>query len=365
MNDNRSEGSGVRVLQVGPTHQRGNASTNVFGGMAVMMGEQQRELAARGCRMETVDTSGPVTNLPVPALWLMALFRGMRVSWQTARRLRRNHAVCSIMRYNHLWDLGIVLWLLSRALRRPLVLRVVGGSLGRVYADGPRLKRWVADRTFMRADIVYIETLDALSMLPPRDNLRHFPNTRQVPESARRDRREVRRLLFLSRLTPDKGYQECLHASQSLPEGCELSIYGAVHTGIDLAEVDEFPRVLYRGVAENAEVPGILHEHDLMLLPSNHVTEGLPGVILEAFQAGIPVIATRIGGIPELVEDEVNGLLIEPGSVSDLERAIERLCDDPALYRNLCEGAKRRGDDFRSDRWYDRFASDLTRIASG
>ncbi len=358
----RSVRPDLRVLQLGPTHRRGKADTNIWAGNAVMLREQQRELAARGCRPETVDTSGPVTNLPSAVLAFAALLRFLRVSFQTARRMRRNDVVCSILRPERMFDFGAALWLLSRALRRPLVLRVSGGSFGTAFSESGRRRRWIADRTAMRAEIVYIETLDALDKLPRRDNLKHFPNTRRLLQNAQGDRSEVRKLLFLSRIRPDKGLRECLQASLSLPEDCKLSIYGAAHTGFDLAEIDQYPLASYRGIAKPEEVPGLLAEHDLMLLPTYFHDEGLPGTILEAFQTAMPVISTPVGGIPELVEHEVTGLLVEPRSVPDLTAAIRRLIEEPELYRRLCEGAKRRGDDFRSDRWYDRFASDLSLI---
>ena len=55
----------------------------------------------------------------------------------------------------------------------------------------------------------------------------------------------------------------------------------------------------------------------------------------------------------------VNGLLVEPRSVDSLKAAIGRLLDDPELYRRLCEGARARGEVFRSRHWYDEVARDL------
>ncbi len=365
MNDNRSDSSGLRVLLVGQVQKAGVPGTHIPGGNAVMMREQQRELAARGFRLDTVNTYEPLGTLPLPIRWPKAVIRFVRVLWQVARRLRKADVVCCLQVSERLFDYGIVLWLLCKAFRRPLVLRASGGNLGSHYSECWAPQRWLAGRTSLRADIVYVETRASRDKLPRRENVRYFPNTRDVPTEARRDRDAVRRLLFLSRILPVKGVRECLQASYSLPETCGLSIYGPEIDDATLATISHHPRVAYRGVAERDEIPRVLAEHDLLLLPSYHATEGLPGVVLEALQAGMPVIATRAGGIPELIEDEVNGLIIEPRSVSDLARAIKRLRDDPALYRRLCENAQRKGDEYRSSHWYDRFASDLTSIASG
>jgi glycosyltransferase involved in cell wall biosynthesis len=66
---------------------------------------------------------------------------------------------------------------------------------------------------------------------------------------------------------------------------------------------------------------------DLVVLPS--YTEGLPNIVLEAFAASVPVIATAVGGTPELVDDGVNGLLISPGSAAAMATACAQLLAAP------------------------------------
>lgn len=78
---------------------------------------------------------------------------------------------------------------------------------------------------------------------------------------------------------------------------------------------------------------------DLLVVPSTGA-EGFPLVILEAFQRGIPVIASQTGGIPELVKEGVSGILVPPGNPDELARAIDRLQRDPALRRQLGETAR-------------------------
>jgi colanic acid/amylovoran biosynthesis glycosyltransferase len=75
------------------------------------------------------------------------------------------------------------------------------------------------------------------------------------------------------------------------------------------------------------------------VLPS--ASEGLPRVAVEAFMRGRAVVGTRAGGIPDIVEDGVNGLLVEPGSAAELAAAIERVLTDHELAVRLGEGAAR------------------------
>ena len=133
---------------------------------------------------------------------------------------------------------------------------------------------------------------------------------------------------------------------------------------IDLALFEGYTRASYGGVLSPSEIPAVVVAHDVLLLPSYFTSEGYPGVILEAMQCGRPVISTWWRSIPEVVEHEKSGLLVAPRSVEALKAAILRLIEDPALYRKLCQGAKIRGEFFRSTPWYDRMANDLLRLVS-
>jgi glycosyltransferase involved in cell wall biosynthesis len=72
--------------------------------------------------------------------------------------------------------------------------------------------------------------------------------------------------------------------------------------------------------------------------------EGCPLVVSEAMSHGLPVIASRIGGLPEFVEDGVTGLLFEPGNVAELAEQIRTLWENPDLCRRLGEAGRRKAE---------------------
>jgi glycosyltransferase involved in cell wall biosynthesis len=86
-------------------------------------------------------------------------------------------------------------------------------------------------------------------------------------------------------------------------------------------------------------VAGALRKADLLVVPSS--SEGLPAVIMEAMASGLPVIASEIDGIPELVRDGETGLLVPPCNAERLAEAIIRLLDDPSLARRMGETGRR------------------------
>ena len=97
-----------------------------------------------------------------------------------------------------------------------------------------------------------------------------------------------------------------------------------------------------------SDIPDLMHCFDLFVLPSRN--EGMGRVIIEAMAAGLPVVASRTGGVPDLVTDGQNGFLVPPGDAAALGRAILTLADRPDLRRRMGEAGMRRAEKFSLQR---------------
>jgi glycosyltransferase involved in cell wall biosynthesis len=95
-----------------------------------------------------------------------------------------------------------------------------------------------------------------------------------------------------------------------------------------------------RLLGERRDVPELLGAADVFVLSSR--SEGLPVSVLEAMVAGLPVVASRVGGVGELVEDEETGLLVAPGNPDELSTALERVLGDRELRRRLGAAGRER-----------------------
>ena len=100
------------------------------------------------------------------------------------------------------------------------------------------------------------------------------------------------------------------------------------------------PGVKWLGRVAHEDMPSILAALDVLVVPSIWI-ENAPFVIKEAFAAGVPVLASNLGGMAELVEDGRNGLLFDAGDPDDLRRVIRRLLDEPSLLGTLRAGIPR------------------------
>jgi glycosyltransferase involved in cell wall biosynthesis len=102
-----------------------------------------------------------------------------------------------------------------------------------------------------------------------------------------------------------------------------------------------------RGLADVVKIPGyindilpLLSEADILVNPSR--TECMPNSILEAMWSGLPVVATAVGGVGEMIRDGVDGLLCPPGDPAALAKAVTRLIEEPSLARRMADSAYQR-----------------------
>jgi glycosyltransferase involved in cell wall biosynthesis len=143
------------------------------------------------------------------------------------------------------------------------------------------------------------------------------------------------RIGFVGTLVSHKGAHILIDAVRALPSRAyELKIFGDEHVFPDYSaqlrnDATGLP-VRFEGAFDRDRTAEVFGSIDVLVVPSIWL-ENSPLVIHEAFMAGVPVVAARIGGIADLVTDETNGLLYEPRSTAALTRALKRLIDDPQL----------------------------------
>jgi glycosyltransferase involved in cell wall biosynthesis len=150
---------------------------------------------------------------------------------------------------------------------------------------------------------------------------------------------------IIGRLRPEKGHLYLLRAASRLTPKYPDIMFLIVGDGSMAAELKKLAdnlqissRVIFTGFRK--DIPRVLRTLDLFVLPS--LTEGLGTAIMEAAAVGLPIIATNIGGIPEIVRDAEEALLIPPANEDAIADAITRLYEDRQLASRLAQNARRR-----------------------
>jgi glycosyltransferase involved in cell wall biosynthesis len=159
-------------------------------------------------------------------------------------------------------------------------------------------------------------------------------------------------ILAVGRAVEKKGFDDLLAALARLPADRRWRL---IHIGGGplLRRLQETARRLgiaerieWRGPQAQAAVLAAYREADIFALPCRVAADGdrdgLPNVLLEAQSQKVACVSTRVSGIPELIQDGVTGLLVEPRAVAPLAQALTRLIDDAALRRRLGEAGFRR-----------------------
>ena len=157
-------------------------------------------------------------------------------------------------------------------------------------------------------------------------------------------------MTFVGRLAPPKDLMTLLEAVKALSDGVLLVVGdGELRPQVEKYVQEHGLEGGVRLLGQRSDIPEILAASDIFVLSS--FWEGLPYTIIEAMMAGLPVVATRVGGVPELVEDGVTGFLVPPKDPGALAEALRKLVEDPELRRKMGEaGRKKALKEFTLDR---------------
>ncbi len=211
------------------------------------------------------------------------------------------------------------------------------------------LRSWVMRRALHGADAVICNSKE-MARFAARHYRARTERTHVVYNGVDLDRFPFRgvvplthRIGAIGRLEKQKDWPTFLRAAAQLLKsrpGVEFEIVGE---GSERARLEGLARQLgiagsVRFAGTRSDVEGFLTTLDQFWLTSTW--EGTPNVVLEAMAVGVPVLATRVGGVPELIEDGRTGMLVEPGAPSSLVARSVHLFEDPAECERLVRNAR-------------------------
>lgn len=150
----------------------------------------------------------------------------------------------------------------------------------------------------------------------------------------------------VGRLEPVKGFSYFVRAARIIAESLPSARFILVGDGSERAALEHAaksgPRIEFLGMRD--DVPALMAAMDVCIVPS--INEGMGRVILEAGAAGTPVVATNVGGIPEVVREATTGLLVRPCDETGIASAVLSLAADPVLRKRMGEAAREHAKQF-------------------
>lgn len=175
--------------------------------------------------------------------------------------------------------------------------------------------------------------------MPP-DRISVKPNFVHAPlPPATRPRQDV--FLFAGRLSPEKGIETLLEAASRLPAGYQVHVAGdgPLRHRVADARGAGVP-VVPLGRIDHCAVTDAMRQARALVFPSVWY-EGCPMTLIEAFASGLPVIASRLGAMVEMIDHGQNGLLVAPGDAADLASTLRWAADNPVAMARMGEHARR------------------------
>jgi glycosyltransferase involved in cell wall biosynthesis len=228
---------------------------------------------------------------------------------------------------------------LARGAGVPYVLHIHSGEFPVFYGtECNALAKWWVRYTLRHAATVVCLTetwRTHLQAVEPRARAAVIGNPVEIPPALPPSRDTVIEVLFLGRLREQKGVFDLLRALPQVLQRCpQMRFVLAGDEGIDACrayaeQLGVAHALVLPGWVSGEEKAALLRRADLFVLPS--YAEGLPVGLLEAMALGIPIVTTPVGGVPDLIDDGVHGLMVAPKDAAALAAALVRLGTDCAL----------------------------------
>ena len=218
--------------------------------------------------------------------------------------------------------LAPILISISKIFKKKISLRKFAGSFHEIYINSNFLKKKIIRFVLNNSDYLFFETnflVDKFKSFNP--NTFWWPNSRSKTNSLVSESFN-KKFVFISQVKKTKGVYELIDAASRLDNSFVFDIYGPIFDDEIKLKISETTNINYKGILNPQNVINTLMIYDVLILPTYHEGEGYPGIILEAFSLGLPVISTNWNSIPEIVKHNENGLLVPIKDVDSLIKAI-------------------------------------------
>lgn len=234
---------------------------------------------------------------------------------------------------------------INRIFNRQLHYIVIGGWL----AEFTKVHSKLANR-LKKYDKIYVETSTMKKALEKQgfNNIVLLPNCKELPilkeEELVYSHRKPYKLCTFSRVTPKKGIDDAINAVKCINEEAGkiifvLDIYGQV----DEAEIEWFNKIKerlpsyihYCGLVPYDKSVEVLRNYFALLFPSRFYTEGIPGTLIDAYAAGVPVISSRWESFLDVVDENIVGLGFEFGNTEELKEILKYISENPEYLNRM------------------------------
>jgi len=328
------------ILMIGP-----GATKNISGGIVTVI-ENLIEKSSKKFQIIRIITMRPTAFIDRLYIYLNAIFSLIyQILFTKNKKLGHIHMASKTSFYRK-----SLLIILLKIFNIPIIIHLHGGGYHKFFENSPKIIqnyiKWIFGLTKKTVLLSYswkswyIKTINMNESSVVYNGVKDYLLT-EASLLTNRDNE----ILFLGRLNSSKGVYDLLSAFKEVVQKIPNAILKLAGDGeVDI--IKKYAREI--GISQNVQFLGWVHETEkrillnhskIYILPSYN--EGLPMGVLEAMSAGLVVISTNVGGIPEVIQNQKNGLLITPGDIQALQENIINVLSDPNLVLKLGNNARK------------------------
>ncbi len=260
---------------------------------------------------------------------------------ELSRGMDRCDGVIMLPAHNGVRVFAPLLWAMKKRYRKPIYYDVIGGWLPKLLEENKQLARCL--RAF---DGIWVETATMQQKLQSQGftNVTVVPNFKNLRPLTREElvfpQAEPYNLCTFSRVMPEKGIQAAVEAVEAVNSRLgrrvyALDIYGQVEpqaaSWFEELQSHFSEAVAYRGCVDSGKSVEVLKGYFALLFPTRFYTEGIPGTILDAYAAGVPVVSSRWESYGDIIREDITGLGYPFGQEEALADLLEAIAKDPQL----------------------------------
>jgi len=258
---------------------------------------------------------------------------------------------------------GLTCFIAKKLFKKPCIAYCRGSD---IYSSW-KFKNIISKLVLKNADAVIALTEDMkreikkicdrdIFVIPNGIDLEKFKNlSKETLRKRLKIEEDEKMIIFVGTLRPVKGIKYLIKAMKLIikeNENVKLMLVGDGEEREELeslvVELDLKDCVKFIGRVQNEEIPRYMIASDVFVLPS--FSEGFPVVILEAMASGLPIVATKVGGLPEIVKDGENGFLVEPKNPEEIAEKVLLILKGDKLRERISENNKKKVKEYSWER---------------
>ena len=280
------------------------------------------------------------------------------INYLIIKKIRKVDHVALNLNERELYLIAPIIAIFCKLFKVKYSVRVFGGNFDKLYCSSFPIKT-ILKFVINSSSVFFLQTRRLVSEFSHFNNVVHLPTCRYVNniEPIKKNKNFKNRFVFIGQIKKEKGidiileaFSNCLSAS--------IDLFGPLEDEYT-ANILNRDNVRYKGILLNDKVIGTIQKYDYLVFPTIHSGEGYPGVIIESYAAGTPVISTDWMSIPEIVEHGKTGFLIEPNNTEALVKVLSTI--DERRYENMRILAKDKFDEFDCNQVYGFYLKNLVR----